>query len=93
MSVVVLDPVTKHVDIFVKGSFEKVKVIASSETLPTNYDEAALELASEGCYVLALAHRDLGVIDIEEVKQMKRKELEAEVSNHKSSNILDILTK
>jgi cation-transporting ATPase 13A3/4/5 len=79
MSVAVLDPVTKHVHIFVKGSFEKVKDIASSETLPTNYDEAALELASEGCYVLALAHRDLGVIDIEEVKQMKREELEAQV--------------
>ncbi|KXN74245.1 HAD-like protein, partial [Conidiobolus coronatus NRRL 28638] len=77
MSVAVLDPVTKHVHIFVKGSFEKLKDIARPETLPANYDKAALELAGEGCYVLALAHRDLGIIDIEEVKQMKREELEA----------------
>jgi cation-transporting ATPase 13A3/4/5 len=79
MSVAVLDPTTKHVHIFVKGSFEKLKDLSNPNTLPSNYDEAAVGLAREGCYVLGLAHRDLGVVDIEEVKRRNREELEADV--------------
>ncbi|KAL1922683.1 uncharacterized protein VTP21DRAFT_10222 [Calcarisporiella thermophila] len=76
MSVAVLDPTTKHVHIFIKGSFEKVKELARPSSVPGDYDIVCSNLAREGCYVLAMAHRDLGEINLDEVRGMTREQLE-----------------
>ncbi|KAJ2559837.1 hypothetical protein EV175_000151 [Coemansia sp. RSA 1933] len=79
MSVAVLDEATGHVHVFVKGSFERLKSISSSNSIPADYDAVTARWAKEGCYVLALAHRDLGRIDdLREVVRMPREELEAD---------------
>ncbi|KAI9321607.1 hypothetical protein BX666DRAFT_1903933 [Dichotomocladium elegans] len=81
-SVAVYDPSTGHVHVFLKGSFEKVKHLSIPESVPAQYDQTAANYAREGCYVLALASRDLGVlgedVTLEAIKQMSREELEAE---------------
>ncbi|KAJ1717875.1 hypothetical protein LPJ61_007090, partial [Coemansia biformis] len=76
MSVAVLDPATGRVHVFVKGSFERVKQLAVAESAPANYDKVTACWAKHGCYVLALAHRDLGAVDLDSVARMSREELE-----------------
>ncbi|KAI9295343.1 hypothetical protein K502DRAFT_324376 [Neoconidiobolus thromboides FSU 785] len=80
MSVAVLDSNTGHVHIFVKGSFEKLKDLSNPASIPNDYDNVTNNLAKEGCYVLALAHRDLGKIDIGALKDMSREELEKDIN-------------
>ncbi|KAL1923032.1 uncharacterized protein VTP21DRAFT_9408 [Calcarisporiella thermophila] len=77
MSVVVLEHATRHVHVFVKGSFEKIREIATPSSFPQDYDMTTTKLAREGCYVLAMAHRDLGEIDPDVARNMTREELEA----------------
>ncbi|KAK9760648.1 hypothetical protein K7432_015125 [Basidiobolus ranarum] len=80
MSVAVLDSSTGHVHVYIKGSFEKIKELSNPETIPHNFDLVTASYAREGCYVLALAHRDLGPIDIETVKEMSREQMESKAS-------------
>ncbi|KAI8061941.1 hypothetical protein BDF21DRAFT_389640 [Thamnidium elegans] len=79
-SVAVLDPTTQHVHVFLKGSFERVKYLSNADSIPVDYDQHAAKYAQEGCYVLAMAHRDIGVlgkdITMEQIKSMSRDELE-----------------
>ncbi|KAI8871686.1 hypothetical protein GQ42DRAFT_161851 [Ramicandelaber brevisporus] len=77
MSVAVLDPSTKHVHVFVKGSFEKIRQFSNPESIPQDYSMVSEDLAREGCYVIGLAHRDLGVIDdLSTLQAMTREEME-----------------
>ncbi|KAJ1967987.1 hypothetical protein IWQ62_001520 [Dispira parvispora] len=80
MSVAVLDPLTGHLHIFVKGSFEKVKELSCPDTIPEDYDQVTAQLAREGCYVLAMAHRDLGVVEPETLQRWTREDMESGVS-------------
>ncbi|KAI9315868.1 hypothetical protein BX666DRAFT_2028110 [Dichotomocladium elegans] len=80
-SVAVLDEATQHVHVFLKGSFERIQHLALSDSLPDNYERMAADYAREGCYVLALAHRDLGELGksgmtMDFIKSMSRDELE-----------------
>lgn len=79
-SVAVLDPETQHVHVFLKGSFERVKYLSYADSIPVDYDQQAAKYAQEGCYVLAMAHRDIGVlgkdVTMEQLKSMSRDELE-----------------
>jgi cation-transporting ATPase 13A3/4/5 len=79
-SVAVLDPETQHVHVYLKGSFERIKYLSNSDSVPVDYDQQAAKYAQEGCYVLALSHRDLGVlgqdVQMEEIKSMSRDQLE-----------------
>ncbi|KAI7872597.1 hypothetical protein BDF14DRAFT_1740042 [Spinellus fusiger] len=61
MSVAVLDTHTNKVHVFVKGAYEKIKEVCSPSSLPTDYDAMASHLARQGCYVLALAHREINM--------------------------------
>ncbi|KAG5459394.1 MAG: E1-E2 ATPase-domain-containing protein, partial [Olpidium bornovanus] len=79
MSVAVLDTANGHVHIFVKGSFENVRGYADPESVPQDYDRVASQHAKEGCYVLALAHRELGAIDPAVVRSWTREEFETKV--------------
>ncbi|CEG71670.1 hypothetical protein RMATCC62417_07368 [Rhizopus microsporus] len=64
MSVAVLDTHTNKVHIFVKGAYEKIKDLCHPGSMPVDYDAATADLARQGCYVLALAHRE---IDLEQI--------------------------
>ncbi|RCH94500.1 hypothetical protein CU098_004274, partial [Rhizopus stolonifer] len=79
-SVAVLDPETQHVHVYLKGSFERVKYLSQIDSIPVDYDQQAAKHAQEGCYVLAMAHRDIGVlgqdVTMEQIKSMTRDELE-----------------
>ncbi|KAJ1916557.1 hypothetical protein H4219_003724 [Mycoemilia scoparia] len=78
MSVATLDPVTKHVHVFVKGSFERIKRVSDKASVPNDYDTVTAEWAKEGCYVLALAHKDLGEIsDWQALEDMDRDTFES----------------
>ncbi|KAJ2661646.1 hypothetical protein IW148_003290 [Coemansia sp. RSA 1199] len=77
MSVAVQDAATGHVHVFVKGSFERIKKMARVDSVPADYDAVTAAWAKQGCYVLALAHRDLGEMDLGSVSRMPRAQLES----------------
>ncbi|GAA5815595.1 hypothetical protein MFLAVUS_009107 [Mucor flavus] len=64
MSVAVLDSKTNKIHIFVKGAYEKIKDLSNPESIPSDYDRVTANQARQGCYVLALSHRE---INLEEV--------------------------
>ncbi|KAG0829246.1 hypothetical protein G6F19_007837 [Rhizopus arrhizus] len=81
MSVVVKDLETGHVHLFCKGSFETLATLSSQ--VPSDFHELSSQKAREGCYVLAMAHRDLGVLSEEEeaevVNRWTRDRLESDM--------------
>ncbi|PVU95140.1 hypothetical protein BB561_002015 [Smittium simulii] len=79
MSVAVFDPETQHAHVFIKGSFEKIKAKSKPNTIPHEYDSETSKWASEGCYLLAIAHKDLGPIEDPSILcSMSREEMESE---------------
>ncbi|PVU93170.1 hypothetical protein BB559_003426 [Furculomyces boomerangus] len=81
MSVAVFDPETRHVHVFIKGSFEKLKKSCNPASLPSNYDKETAKWASEGCYLLAMSHKDLGVFeDLSVFANMTREDMESNCS-------------
>ncbi|KAJ1961761.1 hypothetical protein GGI12_003065, partial [Dipsacomyces acuminosporus] len=76
MSVVILDEATGKMHVFVKGSFERIKQVSTSQSIPADYDKQCADLAREGCYVLAMAHKVIEAGDAEAIKQMSQDELE-----------------
>ncbi|CAO3599020.1 unnamed protein product [Absidia cylindrospora] len=83
-SVAVHDPRTNHVHVFLKGSFERIKSLSTKASVPADYDQTAAMRAKEGCYVLAMSHRDLGVlgqdVTMDDIKTMSRDDLEKDCS-------------
>ncbi|KAG1112899.1 hypothetical protein G6F42_014612 [Rhizopus arrhizus] len=69
MSIAVKDMTTGHVHVFCKGSFERIADV-SARGLPENFDEITSQSARVGCYVLGMAHRDLGMLSPEEEDQL-----------------------
>lgn len=59
MSVAILDTLTNKIHVFVKGAYEKIKDLSNPDSIPKDYDAVTADLARHGCYVLALAHREL----------------------------------
>ncbi|KAJ2726315.1 hypothetical protein GGI07_000626 [Coemansia sp. Benny D115] len=76
MSVAVRDPRDGHVHVFVKGSFEKVKEHLDNSSVPSDYLVAANRMARQGGYVLAVGHRDLGNIELSEMQNWTRDDME-----------------
>ncbi|CAO3596256.1 unnamed protein product [Absidia cylindrospora] len=82
MSVAVLDSSTNKIHIFVKGAYEKIKDLSLPSSIPGGYDRVTSDLARQGCYVLALSHRE---IDLNQVgglaafKQWNRDEMEQDI--------------
>ncbi|KAJ2345408.1 hypothetical protein GGH91_002541, partial [Coemansia sp. RSA 2671] len=78
MSVVVLDEATGKLHVFVKGSFERIKSVSRGRSVPRNYDSVCVNLAYDGCYVLAFAHKILDVASPELVKDLSQDDIEAD---------------
>lgn len=82
MSVAVLDTHTNKVHIFVKGAYEKIKDLSSAESIPADYDAVTANLARFGCYVLALAHREIDLDKIgglEALRNWSRDDMEKDI--------------
>ena len=78
MSVAVLNEIDSSVDVYLKGSFEKIKEVVEQDSIPFNYDQIAQLHSSQGCYVLALAHKSFdSSISILKVNSMDRAKLES----------------
>ncbi|KAJ1799992.1 hypothetical protein LPJ59_001435 [Coemansia sp. RSA 2399] len=77
MSVTVLDEATNTLHVFVKGSFERIKTLSRCESVPPSYDETCANLAREGCYVLAFAHKKIDAVDQTKIKDFTQDELES----------------
>ncbi|KAJ2860082.1 hypothetical protein GGH94_005726, partial [Coemansia aciculifera] len=75
MSVAVQDAATSDMHVFVKGSFERLRSIAAPGSIPADYDAVAAKWARDGCYVLALAHKNLG--QVKDVARMQREHMES----------------
>ncbi|KAJ1674387.1 hypothetical protein EV182_003377 [Spiromyces aspiralis] len=78
MSVATLDPATNHVHMFIKGSFERIKQVSDPHSIPADFDAVTSSWAKEGCYVLAIAHKDLGPVqDWDKLEATGRDEFES----------------
>ncbi|DAZ98290.1 TPA: hypothetical protein N0F65_008876 [Lagenidium giganteum] len=71
MSVVVEDLQTRRRFVFCKGSYEKIKDIATSSSLPNDYTLQAEKLAKDGCYVLGVAFKEISGSDTELLHQSR----------------------
>lgn len=69
MSIAVKDQNTGETHVFCKGSFERIADMCPN-TLPQDFDAKTSESAKSGCYVLAMAHRNLGVLSAEEEEKL-----------------------
>ncbi|KAJ3112290.1 hypothetical protein HDU96_004734 [Phlyctochytrium bullatum] len=79
MSAVMRDPITGKLRVYLKGSYEKIRDLSDPASVPRNFQETATRHASQGCYVLAFARRDLPEsVTVEKVMsgQLSREELE-----------------
>ena len=63
-------------DFLSQGSFERIGQICQQDSLPGNYMHEAQALALEGCYVLGISMKDLGVIRSEAALVMSRDQVE-----------------
>ncbi|CAO3599770.1 unnamed protein product [Absidia cylindrospora] len=83
MSVTVLDSSTNKVHIFVKGAYEKIKDLSVPSSIPSSYDTVTSHLARQGCYVLALSHREIDLDKVEGgmdgFKQWNRDQVEQDI--------------
>ncbi|KAI7892685.1 uncharacterized protein EV154DRAFT_585903 [Mucor mucedo] len=69
MSIAVKDT-SGHTHVFCKGSFEKIAEVCENN-VPLNFDELTSESAKSGCYVLGMAHADLGILSMEEEEKIR----------------------
>jgi cation-transporting ATPase 13A3/4/5 len=83
MSVAVLDSQTNKIHIFVKGAYEKIKDLSNPHSIPNDYDTVTANLARQGCYVLALSHREIDLNEIggmEGFKNWNRDQMEENIN-------------
>ncbi|KAI9024285.1 hypothetical protein CLU79DRAFT_99799 [Phycomyces nitens] len=83
MSVAVLDPETNKIHVFAKGAYEKIKDLCNPDSIPTDYDRITSDFAHNGCYVLALAHREIDldtVGGLDAFLQWDRNQIEESIS-------------
>ncbi|KAG0585432.1 hypothetical protein KC19_2G011200 [Ceratodon purpureus] len=79
MSVVVQDK-EGLLQVYCKGSFEKIRELSAPHSLPTNYMHTARQHALDGCYVLGLGYRNLGSdCNLERVEKLSRDDLEKDL--------------
>ncbi|CAJ1416427.1 unnamed protein product [Effrenium voratum] len=78
---VVRDNRTRHLEVFIKGSYEKIKALAMPQTVPANYDQVTMQCAKQNYYTLGISYKDLGPnITDDQVRSMPREQLEHDVS-------------
>eukprot|EP00842_Homolaphlyctis_polyrhiza_P007118 jgi/Hompol1/996/HPOL_001171-RA len=59
MSVVAQETRSGKIIVFLKGSYEKLRDLVDQTSLPTDFDQVAKSHSANGCYVLAIAKREL----------------------------------
>ncbi|KAI8917468.1 hypothetical protein BC831DRAFT_406937 [Entophlyctis helioformis] len=59
MSVIAQEVETGKITVFLKGSYERVRELVNPVSLPVDFDQVAKSHSSNGCYVLAVAKREI----------------------------------
>lgn len=77
---VVRDGSTQRLEVFIKGSYEKVKSLALPQTVPPDYDQVTMQCAKQNYYTLGISNKDLGSMSDDQVRNMPREQLERDVS-------------
>lgn len=70
MSIAVKDTTTGETHVFCKGSFERI-ADTCPDSLPPTFNQQTSNSAKSGCYVLAMAHRNLGILSSEEEERIR----------------------
>ena len=68
-----------EVDVFVKGSPEKIRALALPSSLPPNYDQTVMQHAKANYYTISICHKRLRASD-EQVGELPRGDLEENVA-------------
>ncbi|KAL2914989.1 hypothetical protein HK105_205533 [Polyrhizophydium stewartii] len=77
MSVVAQEVTSGKITVFLKGSFEKLRDLTNPFSLPSDFERVAKGHSGNGCYVLAIAKRDLPAgTTAEEVLSWPREQVE-----------------
>ncbi|KAI8608125.1 hypothetical protein BC830DRAFT_1072366, partial [Chytriomyces sp. MP71] len=77
MTVLIRDPTDGKMYAYLKGSFEKIRDICDPASLPPDAEKTARFHASEGCYVLAFARKEIPAgITVPEAAALARSTLE-----------------
>lgn len=82
MSVAILDSSTNKMHIFVKGAYEKIKDLSNPNSIPADYDRVTANQARQGCYLLALSHREINLEQVgglESFNQWTRDQMEENI--------------
>jgi cation-transporting ATPase 13A3/4/5 len=74
------DAATFDAHVFVKGSYERMRALASPGSVPPDYGAVTAALAKQGAYVLALGHRLVPGVTASEWRSWTRSEAERDVS-------------
>jgi cation-transporting ATPase 13A3/4/5 len=68
---------TKELEVYIKGSYERVKSISAPESVPLDYDAVTAKCAKDGYYTLGIAMKTLpAAMDAQALKDMTRDTLE-----------------
>lgn len=70
----------QRLEVFIKGSYEKIKSLALPQTVPPNYDQITMQCAKQNYYTLGISNKDLGPMSDEQVRNLPRELLERDVS-------------
>ncbi|KAJ3071989.1 hypothetical protein HDU98_004477 [Podochytrium sp. JEL0797] len=77
MTVLMRDPTDGKLYVYLKGSFEKIRDICEGASLPADAEDTARFHASEGCYVLGFARKEVPAgVSVTEVVGLSRAVLE-----------------
>jgi len=71
---------SQRLEVFIKGSYEKVKSLALPQTVPPDYDQVTMQCAKQNYYTLGISNKDLGSMSDDQVRNMPREQLERDVS-------------
>ena len=74
MSVIVRDPASGTCHVFCKGAPEKIGELCS--TTPASFSSVSSSHAMQGCYVIGMAHANIGNLSEVEVAQLERSVVE-----------------
>ena len=78
MSAVCRDNSSERAHVFIKGSYEKIMTMANPDSIPTDFELVAKQLASEGFYIIAIAGRELSQSELPD-KNTSRESFESNV--------------
>lgn len=67
-------------EVFIKGSYEKIKSLAQPASVPADYDQVTMQCAKDNYYTLGISYKELPPMTDEQVRNTPREQLESFVN-------------